>query len=344
MFEAIVLVCLTQSGEICREQLIPGYEAQTKSACEQALAEQPPVSISAQHVTTPTCQMVGRALDFNEVAPGLFVHLGMIEEPNNRNLGDAANISFVIGANSVAVVDSGSARWMGEAIWRAIRARTDKPVSHVILTHMHPDHVLGASVLVEAGAKVVGHMRLDRALADRQENYRESLSRLIGPAMFLGTQTMAVSHAVTDQTVIDLGDRILAVRAWTTAHTGTDVTVLDRQSGTLFTGDLVVHQFSPALDGQLLGWRAVIKELIAMDAKQIVPGHGGPLLPWPDGATDLQRYLSILEADTRAAVVAGERLGDAIMHIAESEASHWDLFETYNPRNATVAFTELEWE
>lgn len=344
MFEAVVLVCLSLSGDICRDQLIPGYEAQTQAVCEAALAERPPMVGDSGQVGDPVCRAAGTALAFQEIAPGVFAHLGAIEEPDGNNLGDVANIGFVIGADSVAVIDSGAARWMGESIWRAIRVRTDKPVSHVILTHMHPDHVLGASALAEGGAKVVGHARLARALADRQENYRESLSRLIGAAGFLGTGIAPVTVAVADSMDIDLGGRALELRAWPMAHTGTDITVLDRQSGTLFTGDLVFHRHTPALDGRLIGWRKVLDDLIATDASQIMPGHGGPVLSWPQGAEDMQRYLSTLETDTRTAVEAGERLGDAITHIAQSEAPKWELFEAFNPRNATVAFTELEWE
>lgn len=344
MFEAVILICLSLSGDICRNQLIPGYESPTRAACVAALAKRPPQRAVSVPSGDPACRPVGAALTFQEIAPGVFAHLGAIEEPDPGNLGDVANIGFVIGADSVAVIDSGSARWIGEAVWRAIRARTTKPVSHVILTHMHPDHVLGASALADAGAKVVGHAGLARALADRQENYRESLARLIGAAGFLGTGIAPVTVSVADRMDIDLGGRVLELQAWPMAHTGTDVTVLDRASGTLFTGDLVFHRHTPALDGQLLGWRAVLDELVAIDATQIVPGHGGPVLPWPQGADDMLRYLATLETDTRAAVVAGERLGEAVDHIAASEAPYWQLFDAFNPRNATVAFTELEWE
>ena len=130
MFEAVVLVCLSLSGDICRHQLIPGYEAQIKPACEAALAKRPPVSTDLEQAGDLNCQAVGPALEFEEIAQGVFAHLGAIEEPNGSNLGDVANIGFVIGSDSVAVIDSGSARWIGEAVWRAIRARTDKPVSH----------------------------------------------------------------------------------------------------------------------------------------------------------------------------------------------------------------------
>jgi quinoprotein relay system zinc metallohydrolase 2 len=292
----------------------------------------------------PECKPLGEPLAVQEVAAGVFVHTGLIEEPDPQNRGDVANFGFIIGEVSVAVIDSGSARWMGEALWRAIRARTDKPVSHVILTHMHPDHVLGSAPLAQAGAQVVAHARLPRALADRQANYIESLDRLIGREAFLGTSPAAVTVPVETLAQIDLGNRLLEVRAWPMAHTGTDLTVLDRTTGTLFSGDLVFHRHTPALDGSLKGWRAVLKDMQALDVARVVPGHGAAVLPWPGGSEDLQRYLETLDQQTRAAIDRGERLGEAVKHIAESEADDWELFEAYNPRNATVAFTELEWE
>ncbi|MGB3246587.1 MAG: quinoprotein relay system zinc metallohydrolase 2 [Sulfitobacter sp.] len=337
MFEAIVSVCLAFTDPaVCRDQLVPGYEAETQEACEAALEMLP--------VEGAICVGAGAALEVSEVAPGVFVHMGAVAEPDGDNRGDVANLGFVIGEEAVAVIDSGTAAWMGEALWRAIRARNDKPVRHVVLTHMHPDHVLGARVLAGAGAQVIGHAKLGRALADRRGNYLESLERLIGRGAFIGTDVPAVDVAVTGQLRIDLGDRVLEVQTWPTAHTGTDLTVLDVATGTLFAGDLVFHRHMPALDGSLKGWRAVMETLAARDIAQVVPGHGGPVLDWPAGGAAMQRYLQVLERDTRAAIAAGTRLGEAVEEIAASERAAWELFEAYNPRNATVAFTELEWE
>ncbi len=345
MFEALVTVCLSLSDGPCRDQLLPGYEAATEALCQQALAADPPTVADGLTVPDePVCRPVGDSLTFQEVAPGVFAHLGQIAEPDRSNRNDTSNIGFLIGQDSVAVIDSGTAPWMGEAIWRAVRARTDKPISHLILTHMHPDHVLGASPLVAAGAQVAGHAALARALADRQDNYVESLGTLIGPEELVGVGPVTVDLAVEGELQIDLGDRVLDLRAWPTAHTGTDLTVLDRDSGLLFTGDLVFHDHTPALDGRLLGWQEVLSEMAGMEVARIVPGHGGPVLDWPEGGAAQLRYLEVLESDTRAAIDAGARLGDAVEVIAESEAGNWALFEAYNPRNATVAFTELEWE
>lgn len=341
MFEAVITICLMQAPDICRDQLVPGYEAADLAACETAVQARPPLVPPS---TTVTCRPQGDALPVEEVAPGVFVHMGQIAEPDADNLGDVSNLGFIIGATHIAVIDTGSARWIGEALWRAIRQRSELPVSHVILTHLHPDHVLGAAAFAGSGAQIVGHAALPRALADRQANYLESLDRLIGAQAMLGTQVASVDMLVSDSLTIDLGGRILQLDAWPIAHTGTDLTVLDRATQTLFTGDLVFDRHTPALDGSLRGWRDVLAGMEDLQAQRIVPGHGGPLLDWPGGAAQLLRYLEVLENDTRAAVDAGQRLGDAVETIAASEAHAWELFEAYNPRNATVAFTELEWD
>lgn len=339
MFEAVISVCLALAEPpVCRDQLVPGYEAARLEDCEAALVARPPADADVR------CARAGPALEMHEVAEGVFVHMGQVAEPDARNRGDVSNTGFVIGADAVAVIDSGTARWMGEGLWRALRTRTDKPVRHVVLTHMHPDHVLGATLFADAGAQVVGHAHLARALGDRRSNYLESLERLIGSEAFLGTDTPAIDTGVDTDITLDLGDRLLLVQAWPTAHTGTDLTVFDHKTRTLFAGDLVFDRHAPALDGSLRGWRAVMDRLAALDLALLVPGHGGPVLNWPEGAAAMQRYLEVLERDTRAAIAAGARLGDAVGQIATDEAAHWELFDAYNPRNATVAFTELEWD
>lgn len=343
MFEAVILLCVQAATEPCREQLLPGYEAELQAGCEKELEMSPPPRADG-HSGAPFCQPVGETLDFEEAAPGLFVHRGLVEEPNADNLGDVSNIGFVIGQDSVAVIDTGTAPWMGEAVWRAIRAETDKPVSHVILTHMHPDHTLGTGPLTLSGAQVVGHSGLERALLDRLGNYIASLSAVIGPEAYVGVGPITVDIAVETEQEIDLGGRKLVLRAWPRAHTGNDLTVMDVNSGVMFTGDLVFHRHTPALDGALIGWQRVLKKMTGLDVTQIVPGHGGPILAWPEGSEDMVRYLDVLETDTRAAIDTGQRLGDAVETIARSEAEQWELFDAYNPRNATVAFTELEWE
>lgn len=347
MFEAVVIICLGLEGGPCHDQLLPGHEAQTLSACEASLdarAPDPGALAKMRAKGAPFCQPAGPVLEVVEVASGAFIHVGRIEEPDKINRGDVSNLGFIIGDDSVAVVDSGGARWIGEALWRAIRARTDKPVRYIILTHPHPDHVFGAAPFALAGAEVVAHSHLPRALADRQANYMESFTNLIGVEAFLGTRVPPVTMRVDGEMTLDLGNRVLRLHSWPVAHTTADLTVLDEDTGTLLAGDLVFDRHVPALDGSVIGWRKVLAELEKDPVERVVPGHGGPVLAWPDALFPMERYLATLENDTRQAIERGERLGFAVEHIAASEAASWALFDAFNARNATVAYTELEWE
>ena len=345
MFEALVTLCLGAAGDgPCRDALLPGYAAATEAGCRAALAAEPPEL--ARDTPAPAICAPRRAsrLIFDEVAPGVFAHRGAIAEPAPENLGDVSNIAFVIGAAAVAVIDTGGSRAIGEEVYLAIRERSDLPIATVILTHMHPDHVFGATALAEAGGTLVGRAGLSRALADRADAYSENFAALIGLAGFLGSRVPAPDREVAEEEAIDLGGRTLRLRARPTAHTASDLTVTDSASGILFTGDLVFADHAPALDGSLRGWQAVLGAMRDETAPLIVPGHGGPVLPWPEGAAPLVRYLDTLAADTRAALEDGAPLSAASRTIGRGEAANWRLFDLYNARNATVAYTELEWE
>ena len=75
-----------------------------------------------------------------------------------------------------------------------------------------------------------------------------------------------------------------------------------------------------------------------------MPGHGQLVAPWPGALDDERRYLTTLADDTRRMIAAGTPMADAVPEIGRSERKHWQLFDDYNPRNATAVFSELEWE
>lgn len=345
MFEAFVTLCLGAAFPgTCREALLPGYASTTEAGCRAALAADPPDS-PGDHPGPPSCaSRRASKLTFVEVAPGVFAHRGAVAEAGPDNLGDISTVGFVIGEGAVAVIDSGGSRAIGEEVYLALRERTDLPIAAVILTHMHPDHVFGATPLAEAGAKIIGRAGLTRALADRADAYTRNFAALIGPAGFIGSQSPGPDHEVADEEHLDLGGRSLRLVARPTAHTASDLTVIDSATGVFFTGDLVFAEHAPALDGSLRGWQAVLATMEAEPSPLIVPGHGGPVLPWPAGGAPLAHYLDVLAADTRAALDAGTPLSAASRTIGRGEAAKWQLFDLFNARNATVAYTELEWE
>ena len=149
---------------------------------------------------------------------------------------------------------------------------------------------------------------------------------------------------LVDGTVkLDLGSRTLTLRSWPTAHSDNDLSVLDEQTKTLFAGDLVFLTHIPVLDGSIRGWLKVIDELGTLPAQRVVPGHG-PVSEWPGALADQRRYLETLASDVRELVARGEPITVAADTAAASERSRWQLFDDYNARNATTAFSEIEWE
>jgi quinoprotein relay system zinc metallohydrolase 2 len=345
MFEAFVTLCALDAAGVCREVLLPGHSATDRAACEATLEQAAAPLARLGTAGAPYCApRPGSLLAFEEIADGVFVHRGEIAEPDRQNLGDTSNIGFVVGEDAVAVIDAGASRAIGEQVYLAIRAVSETPIRHLVLTHMHPDHVLGTEPLREAGARVIAHERLPAALADRAETYLERFSTLIGPQGFLGTSTPVIDAVAEGRTTLDLGGRRLEITPRATAHTTNDLTIQDSASGLMFAGDLVVSDHVPTLDGSLSGWISVLEAMQAEPAAGVVPGHGGPRLDWPEGAAPILAYLGTLAEDTRAAIAAGESLSEAVAHVGENATGGWALLGLYHPRNATQAYTELEWE
>ena len=282
-------------------------------------------------------------LPVSEVAPKIFVHVGEVALMTRENEGATANVGFIIGDDAVAVIDTGGSVHEGERLLAAIRARTDKPIRYVINTHGHPDHVFGNAAFVSDGTVFVGHRNLPQALAVRGPFYTDAFRRIMGEQLMEGVRMISPTLLVAGTTRLDLGSRPLTLKTWSTAHSDNDLTVLDEQTGTLFAGDLVFLSHIPVLDGSLRGWLKVTDELGSLPAQRVVPGHG-PVSEWPAALADQRRYLTKLANDIRALIARGEPITTAAGTAAASERPRWQLFGDYNARNATSAYSEIEWE
>lgn len=284
-------------------------------------------------------------LAFTEIAPGVYLRPGVQEVADETNRGHIANLGFIVGRERVAVVDSGGSRAEGEAILRAIRQVTDLPVAYLILTHMHPDHVLGAGAFADAGIEIIGHANLADALVRRRTFYVDAALEHLGKQAE-GTEVALPTSGVAAGQVreLDLGGRALELRGYPTAHTNNDLTVLDRTTGTLWLSDLLFVERIPVIDGSLLGWLRVMEGLVEADAVTVVPGHGPVGSDWKSALERERRYLDILAEGVRREIRSGGDIRRAVETVGQGERDNWLLFDDYHGRNVTAAFVELEWE
>jgi quinoprotein relay system zinc metallohydrolase 2 len=287
-------------------------------------------------------------LAVQRVAAGDYVHFGQIALTTPDNEGDIANLGIIVGQDAVAVVDTGGSVSVGRRLLLAVRGITDKPIRYVINTHEHPDHLFGNAAFgqgVTPSVTFVGHHNLPTELAKRGAYYLRSFRDQLGAAAIAEVKIIPPTLLVDSETTLDLGGRRLRLTAWTPpAHTACDLTVLDEATGVLYSGDLVFLQHLPVIDGSLTGWLSLLPLLAQVPAKIVVPGHGRLVAPWPQALDDERRYLNILADDARRLIAAGVPLARAVPEIGRSERNHWQLFDDYNPRNATEAFSEFEWQ
>ncbi len=279
-----------------------------------------------------------------KIAKDTYVRKGVHELFTKHNFAAIANVSVIIGQQSIAVIDTGGSYCDGKRFLAAIRELSKKPISHVINTHSHPDHIFGNAAFVNEKPQFLGHVNLPRAIAEKGPHYLANLQRLVGKQRMQGTKLIPPTITVQETQVINLGNHLIELRAHPTAHTDHDLTVFDQSTKILWAGDLLFHEHIPVLDGSLKGWMAVMQSLQTIPAKKVVPGHGGPLLPWPSALAPQKTYFDKLSKDLTEIIKAGGTMAEAQARAERGEKRSWLLFHHYNPRNAATAFAELEWE
>jgi len=282
------------------------------------------------------------AFSTDEIAAGIHFRRGVDEDATPSNDNAIANIGFIVGKDAVAVMDPGGSLLDGQRLRATIQKTTSLPIRYVLMSHVHPDHIFGAGAFLEDKPQFVGHVRLPDALAQRGEYYRSGLDQILGTGRAgpIVTPTMLIK----DHSQIDLGARILDITAHGNAHTDSDLSALDRKTGTLLLSDLLFVRRIPSLDGSLKGWLAELAQLKTVDAKRAVPGHGPTSVDWPLASGDLERYLGTLRRETQQAITKGIDIGQAAKTVALSERGKWKLFDDYNGHNVTRAYKELEWD
>lgn len=249
--------------------------------------------------------LAGPAFDYGLVPQplggGAYVVIGATEYFSRENGANIVNIGFIVTGDGVVVIDTGPSLRYGQQLRRAIAAVTDRPVTQVLITHMHPDHFLGNGAFEDVPILAVP-ATTDR-IAQDGEALAENLYRLSGDWM-RGTRAVAPTQPLDGTgTVVEIGGHRLHCLPLT-GHTVSDLAVFDETSGVLFAGDIVFHNRTPTTPhADLPAWLAAIGRLEHVPFRVLVPGHGavaadrGPIEQTRGYLTWLDRTLDDAAAD-----------------------------------------------
>jgi quinoprotein relay system zinc metallohydrolase 1 len=243
-----------------------------------------------------------------QIAEDTYLLEGTTENFDKRNGGNIVNTGFIVTDGGVVVIDTGPSRRYGEALRKAIATVTDKPVIQVLLTHHHPDHVLGNQAFVDVpiGA-LAGTAELMRAHGDA---LTENMYRMVGDWM-RGTETLLPTQVLAPGTLAFGGHRLRLVAL--SGHTGADLAILDEDTGVMLAGDIVFYEralTTPNSPG-LQVWLNDLDTLQALPWKRLVPGHG-PVTTDARPFEQMRDYLGWLDGLLRGGAAQGADMAELI--------------------------------
>lgn len=349
MFHLILTACMISDPQSCAQLLLPAGDAPSQQACQAsgaAIAQDWAARHGGLRAKSTACVDTANlpALPLTEIARGVHLRPGAVAPPSQRNRGQTANLSVIIG-DTVAVIDAGGSRKEGEALYAAIRRLTDKPISHVILTSAHPAHVMGAEVFSEAGASIIADADLPKAVADQAASWAVTLPQQIGTQNYMGSAVAPIDQVVAHEVVIRLGRRKLTLTPAPLAHSDSNLVVYDQSSRSLFTGDMVFRGLTPSVSGSIDGWLNWIEAGPPQTrARLIVPGHGPVSRSWQEATAPQRAYLLALRDAIENTLGLGLPLNRAIPVIVNAMrpvSEGWADFRAITARNASTIYSQM---
>ncbi|MCM3875039.1 MAG: MBL fold metallo-hydrolase [Thermoanaerobaculia bacterium] len=187
-----------------------------------------------------------------------------------------ANAVAFFGEGAIVLVDPFVSHVQAAELDALLRARTAAPVTHVVLTHHHTDHALGAGYFAAKGAEVVAHELAAARMAKEHPGLIAERRRIPEVAhLFEAARPYVPSRIVFGTFLLEAGGLRLDVFHPGHAHTPGDLCVYAASLGILVSGDLVSTNYHPNLeDADVAGWRAALEALRGIPFRTLVPGHG----------------------------------------------------------------------
>lgn len=185
--------------------------------------------------------------------------------------GGGGNTAAFITAKGVVLVDTKLANW-GQPILDKVKTVTDKPITHIINTHTHGDHV-GSNEFFPATVEIVAHENTSANMA-KMDVFKDP----------------AKKHGMPDRTYKDRltllsGAEAIDLYYFGPAHTNGDTFVVFRDLRVMHAGDVFARPGTPLIDmnngASGVAYPATIEKAVAAikNVDTVIPGHS-PVTTW----------------------------------------------------------------
>jgi len=258
------------------------------------------------------------------------------------------NSGVIIGDDSVMIVEAQATPRLARTVIEKVREVTDKPITHLALTHYHAVRVLGAAAY---GAGQILMSQAARAMvAERgQEDWQSEFERF--PRLFEGHEEIPgltwPTTTFSGRMSVYLGNRRVDLMQVGRAHTAGDIVVHVPDENVMFTGDIVEYRSACYCgDGHFADWPHTLMAIGALDPGAIVPGRGDALV-----GSDLVSLALTLTADFvrstyRPAAAVASRGGtlreafQAVRAVCDPQFADYAIYEHCLPFNVARAYDE----
>ena len=210
-----------------------------------------------------------KKITFDEIGDGLYAFTAE-GDPNS---------GVIIGDDSVMIVEAQATPRLARKVIEKVREVTDKPISHVVLTHYHAVRVLGASAF-GANQIIMSETARSMVVERGQEDWDSEFDRF--PRLFEGHDEIPgltwPTTTFNGRMTVYLGNRRVDILQLGRAHTAGDAVIHVPDQNVMFTGDIVeYHSACYCGDGHFNDWGRTLDNIAAMAPDAIAPGRGGAL-------------------------------------------------------------------
>jgi len=282
--------------------------------------------------------MTEKKITFDEIGEGLWAFTAE-GDPNS---------GVIIGDDSVMIIEAQATPRLANKVIEKVREVTDKPISHVVLTHYHAVRVLGASAF-DAPQIIMSDMARAMVVERGQEDWDSEFQRF--PRLFEGYESIPgltfPTTTFSDGMTVYLGNRRVDIKQIGRAHTAGDAVIHVPDQNVMFTGDIVEdHSACYCGDGYFGDWGNTLDAIKAYDVDVIAPGRGGALVGQGavDRAIESTRDFvnSTFEPAKKVAMKGGslKDAWDAVREACDPKFKDYAIYEHCLPFNVSRAYDE----